>query len=1336
MGINGYEKLHHLIITFIVTAILSLLFSSFGFAQGENCDSIIVKEIGDIYAIETNPEEVIIRCDHEPYVLEAVCVEIIKPGFYQIGAGVGYSEGQGNESFYIRFQQPQGTFAQQFEANAGIFKVVPDTSFLPFLADRDAGKFYLETGFYTLVLNHYFLIQDEFPQFLNPPNEPMDGQCPESIHFYNFQFEYLGDSTRTFDLSLLKFAEQDSVYRNEQINYSLTVENQGPDAATEFSVVDTLPHLMTASNFNFPPDSMLNNLLFWKFAELNPGQQQTISYSGNLEQPFSDTLSVVVNSARVLSVDDLNPENNYDQARVYIKNDQPEPVIHYDLSLTKTGSTDTVETGETFLYYLIMENKGPGNAKSITLTDTIPEVINVIDFSQQPDSSFENILYWFFDSLNSNEEHSVELTAILEIPAPDTNFSFINSAEINAEQDTNESNNHSQYEIYVKGRNIQPELNYDLGISKSASQDTAKPNESFSYSIILENFGPAVARGITVFDSLPQCVQVNKFSTQPDSALNNELYWFVDSLFAGEKLTISLECSITPFFIDTTFLAINSVQVIAPKDTNDVNNYDSAELIYIEKTDSPVINFDLSLTKTVNKDTVAIGESIEYQLTVKNISQETAQNFTLIDTIPALLNSVQCSPAPDSTMSNLLFWFFDSLTYNDNQEISISAIIDSNLPEEFTPITNAAFVFAENDTNTNNNHAEVTVTALAENEPVEKYSDLFILKTANKDTVFQGDRISYGIRIANQGPDPARQITVLDTMPEFLTILGFSREPDSTYNNLLFWEIDSLGYGEEIEIAINTLFSFEFEDSIFIIENIAAVTALNDTNQTNNFSKVCTIAKNEFEEPGNDYELELTKTADRDTVEAGEEFNYEIIVKNLGPDIAYDITLMDSMPECIDATAFEPEPDSAVDKKYFWFFDSIGVNQEQTVIITAVYNCEFDSLLSVTNTVAVYSPEDSNYIGQKAKSKIIVIDNTDPNNNYELRLSKTTNKDTVEIGEQILYELTVENLGPGTAYHVTVRDSLPTELIVSNFNPEPDSTFENVLFWNYDSLAAGQIEIINYAASLNPALPDSNYSIVNVAFVSSDGDTNLIGEEARSRIIIIEENYPPDYSYNLELTKTTDRDTVAAGDTFNYELTIFNYGPNTAYNITLKDSLPEFIIVSDFNPEPDSVFQNVLFWFFDSLLAGEHVTVIFTAMVEATLPQSVMPIKNIAAVYAAGDTSSSDDEDETEIITKDGLILEDCDRSYYFDENVFEPETGKFLTITFSIKTTQSVRLDLYDISGYHVSTIAEDIFNKGENKYPWNGKAENGQNVGSGVYIIALRTQHLNCWKKVIIVR
>lgn len=63
--------------------------------------------------------------------------------------------------------------------------------------------------------------------------------------------------------------------------------------------------------------------------------------------------------------------------------------------------------------------------------------------------------------------------------------------------------------------------------------------------------------------------------------------------------------------------------------------------------------------------------------------------------------------------------------------------------------------------------------------------------------------------------------------------------------------------------------------------------------------------------------------------------------------------------------------------------------------------------------------------------------------------------------------------------------------------------------------------------------------------------------------------------------------------------------------------------------------------------------------------------------------------------------------------NPFNPST----TIEFSVPTQSHVELNVYSLLGQKIATIASEQFAPGYYQMHWNGQADNGSRVASGVY-------------------
>jgi hypothetical protein len=88
------------------------------------------------------------------------------------------------------------------------------------------------------------------------------------------------------------------------------------------------------------------------------------------------------------------------------------------------------------------------------------------------------------------------------------------------------------------------------------------------------------------------------------------------------------------------------------------------------------------------------------------------------------------------------------------------------------------------------------------------------------------------------------------------------------------------------------------------------------------------------------------------------------------------------------------------------------------------------------------------------------------------------------------------------------------------------------------------------------------------------------------------------------------------------------------------------------------------------------------------------------------------------------------------DRNVYRPEIENPLKINFKLSYRRNAALDIYDLTGRHITQLTKDVYDGGWNTFLWDVRMENGIKAGSGVYLVTLRAGEYNSWKKFIIVR
>ena len=82
--------------------------------------------------------------------------------------------------------------------------------------------------------------------------------------------------------------------------------------------------------------------------------------------------------------------------------------------------------------------------------------------------------------------------------------------------------------------------------------------------------------------------------------------------------------------------------------------------------------------------------------------------------------------------------------------------------------------------------------------------------------------------------------------------------------------------------------------------------------------------------------------------------------------------------------------------------------------------------------------------------------------------------------------------------------------------------------------------------------------------------------------------------------------------------------------------------------------------------------------------------------------------------------------------NPFNPET----TISFTIPIESNLRIDIYNIKGQKVKALINGVYEAGNHKIVWNGLDDNGQNVGSGIYLYRMKTDDFSQTKKMVLMK
>ena len=437
----------------------------------------------------------------------------------------------------------------------------------------------------------------------------------------------------------------------------------------------------------------------------------------------------------------------------------------------------------------------------------------------------------------------------------------------------------------------------------------------------------------------------------------------------------------------------------------------------------------VTVTKTVDKETVKVGETITYTITVENTGNQDLTNVEIVDTFDGS-GTLDTSNLPEGVTYEDGKFTIATLAKEAEETITVTYVAQEADVDE--TITNSAI--SALDSNKEDDTAETTVTE-ADNPAISitKTASVKGLELTEGDTVEVGDTITYTLKVENTGNTSFDTVTVSDSMWGE----GKVETATMTYGDLINQEINVSSGSWKIAAwnASNKSFksgdvwtctyTYTVQDGDTTIENTATVSTTEDgpggddtitipvTGYDLSIDKVLTSVNGEPYQEGS-------------KVRPGDVLTYTLTVTNHGGDPLYDITVTDSLwgngvsqIQVGAATIQLPENEDPTT----YTISGPLVKDGEPWVCTYKYTVPQDAT-SVVNTATVDLPGDND----PDDTVTVEVEPDAPGLKVEKSLSQVNGSDytggKVSVGDKLTYTIQVTNTGNTTLSGVTVEDSL------------------------------------------------------------------------------------------------------------------------------------------------------------------------------------------------------------------------------------------------------------------------------------------------------------------------
>ena len=669
--------------------------------------------------------------------------------------------------------------------------------------------------------------------------------------------EDISDAIPVADVSVTKTDSPDPVIAGEELFYTVTVTNDGPDEAAGIVVVDDLPpevvYLSDDGNCDY---DALDHQLTCEIEDLASGESFSFVIKTRVEFDAvideDDGTLEIFNTVSVgaASVDD-DLTNNSETEQTFVQEEA-------DLAITKVCKPDDeLPAGETGTCTIFVDNLGPSSARDIVLTDTNLSdgdfTIGTITPSQGSCSGpVDGVITCELGDLDpATPSTSGRATVEIEVTA-DEDVDINDVANVTSPTpDPDPSNNQAEESISVQAI-------ADLSIDKDGPA-TATAGTDITYTMTITNDGPSTATGVIIEDNLSAGVDILSVTASggatcnagvPGDAARPTVCSF-GNLVDGASRTMSIEAHIHPDFVGALH---NDTRVSSSTVDDDLSN--NLDTIVTDVTGSA----DLSVTKTDSPDPVLAGDPLTYTITVTNGGPSTAEDVVVTDELPDDVTFVEGVDGNGATVCALIqpgevACELGDMEPGETKTIYLTVLVDPSVPDGAVLVDTVTVSSPTPDPNPGNNTD-------TESTNVDTAADIWLDKTATQRSGNPAPVVVYELIVHNDtgcesdaqstptpncgtgGPSDAQDIVVTDTLPltnKKMTVQFVS--PQCTYTKATHTVVctaDTLPADATVTFVIEA----QVQGSVGTILNQAAVTTTTpDPDPSNNANAASLVMK-------------------------------------------------------------------------------------------------------------------------------------------------------------------------------------------------------------------------------------------------------------------------------------------------------------------------------------------------------------------------------------------------------------------------------------------------------------------------------------------------------------
>ncbi|UHA74272.1 DUF7507 domain-containing protein [Paenibacillus sp. 481] len=965
----------------------------------------------------------------------------------------------------------------------------------------------------------------------------------------------------TSGIQVTKSTDSVDAIVGETITYTVVYTNQGSIPVDRVVLTDALPdgtrQLQDSVFINGVQQFGAEVQAGVSLGRIAAGQSVTVVYSVVVDGlPASGTLTNVAQTTGfLLTPDGREVPTNNDSNFVVI------PVFMPGIDVAKSANVTEAFVGEEVVYTVVVTNTGNTIIADAVLADALPAASRFVDDSVvingvgQPGENPQDGI--FLGSLSPGQVITIMYT--VEVDALPTPAELFNRATANFD-----------FQL-PSGRIVQgsmdsnavviPVFAIDLTITKSGTPALVNVGDVITYTLVINNGSQLTATNSVLIDALPagaafvpNSVTINGI---PQPGANPATGIPLATIVPLDSITVTYQLTVVS--VPNPKEIVNRAQAtfdfVSPGG-NVVTDTIHSNVVIIP-VNSP-IEFDVTVTKSADRTTAFVGETLTYTVIVENASVNTLTSTVVVDPLPDGSRLV-----PDSVTVNgtsvpgadpVEGVSIGTIVSGTSVTIMYKVLVESTpIPPELMNMATANYIREGVGPETTNSNTVVI--------PVVN-TGVILVKSADASLAFIGETVTYTIVVDNTANVLATAVALVDPLPDSTRFVANSVTVNGSIRP---------GIRPDTGIPLGNLAPTQSVTITFQVE----VTALPEPPELVNIANLIftfippsgevvpdvRVASNVVRIPVIDSGIRVTKSANKQDVLVDETLQYTVVVANNGSNTAANTVLTDSIPNgtrfvagtvVINGIA-APNADPTTGISLGTLASGASVTVTYVLEVTGLPDTD-QIANTATASFTIITPSGTQIPSTIDSNTIIT-----PVASSGITIRKQANVTEAQVGSIITYTLNVRNSGSLTATNITIRDALnPEEAFVAGSVTVNGVTQPNVspsTGISLGSLSPGQEATITYQIQVVslPSPPElTNTAVLSALVTTQTGRVANI--ETPSNTVITPVISVP--TANIVVQKSANTQSAALQDVITYSIVVTNQGNVETINTVIVDQPP------------------------------------------------------------------------------------------------------------------------------------------------------------------------------------